>query len=169
MMHTLTGVLTDNPFNSNPGAIPGVTQFQTIIGYTAWGATALCLIGLLTTGGMMAISYHQGSNDHMGRIGGVAAGCMIVGTAGTLAGSLLGFNLFTSDPQAIPGLSMVQTIIGYIAWIMAGVCVIGLIIAGALLATSYRRGSSEHAGRIGSVAAGCVIVGGASTIIGALI
>ena len=156
-------------FNSNPSAIPGVTNLQAIIGYGAWLATAACLIGLIVTGATMAISYHRGSNEHMGRLGSVAAGCLIVGAASPIAGSLLGFNLFTSNPQAIPGLTTVQTVISYVSWIAAAACLIGLIAAGAMLAVSYQRGNSEHAGRLGSVAAGCLVVGGASTIVAALI
>ena len=157
------------PFTSNPAAIPGVTKLQAIIGYTAWLATAACLIGLIVTGATMAISYHRGSNEHMGRLGSVATGCLVVGAAAPIAGSLLGFNLFTSTPQAIPGLATVQTVISYVSWIAAAACLLGLIAAGAALAISYQRGNSEHAGRLGGVAAGCLIVGGASTIVGALI
>lgn len=158
-----------NPFTSNPAAIPGVTNLQTIIGYTCWVATALCLIGLIITGAMLAVSYHRGSNEHVGRLGGVAAGCLIVGAAAPIAGAVLGFNLFTSTPQAIPGLTGVQTVISYVSWVAAALCLIGLIITGGMLAVSYQRGNSEHAGRLGGVATGCLIVGGASTIIGALI
>jgi hypothetical protein len=158
-----------SPFTSNPAAIPGVTNLQVIIGYTAWIATALCLIGLIITGALMAVSYHRGSNEHAGRLGGVAAGCLIVGAASPIAGSILGFNLFTAAPQAIPGLAGVQKVISYTSWIAAALCLIGLIVAGAMLAVSYQRGNTEHTGRLGGVATGCLIVGGASTIIGALI
>jgi hypothetical protein len=156
-------------FNSNPIAIPGVSNLQTVIGYTCWLATAVCLIGLIVTGALLAVSYHRGSNEHVGRLGGVAAGCLLVGAASPIAAAILGFNLFTASPQAIPGLSGVQTVIGYISWVAAALCLIGLVGAGALLAVSYHRGNTEHTGRLGGVAAGCLIVGGASTIIGALI
>ncbi len=159
----------NNPFNSNPTSIPGVTNLQTLIGYLCWIATALCLVGLIVTGALMAVSYHRGSNDHVGRLGGVAAGCLVVGASAPITGSILGFNLFTATPQAIPGLTTVQTLIGYVSWVSAALCLIGLIVAGAMLAVSYQRGNSDHAARLGSVATGCLIVGGASTIIGALI
>src|SRR5664280_52156 len=132
-------------FDSTPVAIPGVTKLQAVIGYSAWVATALCLIGLIVTG------------------------ALIVGAASPIAGSILGFNLFTSDPEAIPGLAGVQTVIGYVSWVAAAVCLIGLIISGAMLAVSHQRGTVDSTGRLGGVAAGCLIVGSASTIIGALI
>src|SRR5659263_467736 len=89
-------------FDSTPVAIPGVTKLQAVIGYSAWVATALCLIGLIVTGALMAVAHHHGTNQHVGRLGMVAAGCLIVGAASPIAGSILGFNLFTSDPEAIP-------------------------------------------------------------------
>jgi hypothetical protein len=162
-------ILAGPSFNSTPTAIPGVSHLQIVIGYTSWVATALCLIGLITTGAVMAVSYHHGSNEHVGKLGAVVAGCLIVGAASPIAGSVLGFNLFTSDPKAIPGLTTVQTIIGYTSWIAAALCLLGLIIAGAMMGVSYRRGNSEIGGRLGQVAAGCLIVGSASTLVGALI
>src|SRR5664280_1194430 len=107
-------------FDSTPVAIPGVTKLQAVIGYSAWVATALCLIGLIVTGALMAVAHHHGTNQHVGRLGMVAAGCLIVGAASPIAGSILGFNLFTSDPEAIPGLAGVQTVIGYVSWVAAG-------------------------------------------------
>ena len=164
------GLLAKDPgFNSTPKAIPGVNNLQVIIGYTAWVATALCLIGLIVVGAIMAVSYHHGSNEHVGKLGAVVAGCLIVGAAAPIAGSILGFNLFTSNPKAIPGLTMVQSVIGYVAWAAAALCLIGLIIAGAMMAVSYRRGNPDVGGRLGQVAAGCLIVGSASTLVGAFI
>jgi cytochrome b561 len=162
-------VLAQGQFNNDPKAIPGVDKLQTVIGYVCWIATALCLIGLIVAGALMAVSYHRGNNQHTGRLGGVAAGCLIVGAAAPIAGSVLGFNLFTANPQAIPGLTGVQTVISFISWISAALCLIGLVIAGAMLAVSYQQGNTEHTGRLGSVATGCLIVGSASTIIGAII
>jgi cytochrome b561 len=164
MSEILTG-----PFNSTPAAIPGVTNLQVFIGYAAWLATAACIIGLVLTGAMMAISYQHGNNEHMGRLGSVIAGCITVGAASPIVGSVLGFNLFTSNPQAIPGLGTVQTIISYTAWVAAALCLLGLIVAGVRMAISYQRGNTEATGRLGAVIAGCVIVGSASTLVGAFI
>lgn len=154
-------------FNSTPAAIPGVTTLQTFIGYAAWIATAACVIGLIVAGAMMAVSHQRGSSEHSGRLGGVALACVLLGAASPLVGSLLGFNLFTANAQAIPGLTAVQTIIGYIAWGAAAACLIGLIIAASKLAVAYRHG--EHGGAMAGVAAGCLIVGGASTIVASLV
>lgn len=156
-------------FNSNPTAIPGVNNLQTIIGYAAWIATGVCIIGLIVAGARMAISHRRGDSEHMGAIGGVVAACIVIGSAASLVGSLLGFSLFTATPKAIPGLAAVQQIIGYTAWIAAAVCLLGLLIVGARMAISHRRGESEAFGMLGSVAAGCIVVGGAATLVGAFI
>lgn len=155
-------------FNSTPTAIPGVNNLQAIIGYSAWIATAVCLIGLIIVGASMAVAHHQGGTIPLGQLGGVVGGCLLVGAAAPIIGSVLGFNLFTADPQAVPGLVRVQTVIGYVSWIAVAACLIGLIVAGASMTMAHRRGELPG-GRLGGVVAGCLIVGSASTIIGALI
>jgi hypothetical protein len=45
-----------------------------------------------------------------------------------------------------------------------------VIIAGASMAVQHRHGpGGEHAARLGWVAAGCVVVGSASALVGALV
>jgi hypothetical protein len=81
--------LLADPFNSYPQPVPGMDKFQTIIGWSAWIAAGLCLIGLIVTGATLAVSYHRGTNEHVGRLAGVAAGCLIVGGASTVVGALV--------------------------------------------------------------------------------
>ena len=89
-LRTLGSVaLLADPFNSNPQPVPGTDKFQTIIGWSAWIAAGLCLIGLIATGATLAVSYHRGTNEHVGRLAGVAAGCLIVGGASTVVGALV--------------------------------------------------------------------------------
>jgi hypothetical protein len=83
------GTINDQPFNSNPTQIPKFGGLQDVIGYTAWIASGLCLMGLIVAGALMAVSYHRGSSEHMGRLGGVAAGCLIVGSAATIVNALI--------------------------------------------------------------------------------
>ena len=155
-------------FNSTPVAIPGVDKLQAIIGYSAWIATAVCLIGLIIAGASMAVAHHHGETVQLGRLGGVVAGCLVVGASSSVVGAILGFNLFTANPEAVPGLTKVQDVIGYVSWAAAAVCLIGLIVAGAAMAVANQQGRMP-AGQLGAVAAGCMIVGAAGTIVGALI
>lgn len=69
-----------------------------------------------------------------------------------------------------PGSDKFLTILQWGAWIGLGICVIGVIIAGASMAVQHRHGGGgEHATRLGWVMAGCVVVGSSSALVGALI
>lgn len=69
-----------------------------------------------------------------------------------------------------PGGEKFTTILQWVAWGALGVCVMGVIICGGAMAISHRHGSGgEHAARLGWVLAGCVVVGAASGIVGALV
>jgi len=120
--------LITHPLNLTTPAIPGPTHVQMIVGYTMWGAVALSVIGVLILGGRMALAHQQGQTA--GGAGKVVLGLLILGVGGAFLGTLMGFSLFTTTPQAIPGLTIVQTIISYLAWVAVGACVIGVIIVG---------------------------------------
>jgi TrbC/VIRB2 pilin len=84
-------------------------------------------------------------------------------------------NLFAQNPPTVksgppPGNEKIMTILGWASWIAVGVCVLGVIIAGASMAVQHRNGGGgESASRLGWVAAGCVIVGSASAIVGGIV
>lgn len=71
--------------------------------------------------------------------------------------------------QRPPGAGDVEKIISWVAWIALGACVMGVIVAGASMGFAHHRGGGgEHAARLGWVLAGCVVVGSASGLVGAL-
>lgn len=154
-------------FGTNPVPIPGLNKLQVVIGYLAWGASAVALIGIIIAGARLALEYQQGGSGY-GRLGKVIGALLLISGAGAIAGGLLGFSLFTSAPQAVPGLTQVQTIISYVAWLAAAACVAGIIIAGIKMAISHRHGDDEAMGRLGQIAVGCLVVGSAATIVGAV-
>ncbi len=162
MIHIL-----DTDFNTTPEKIPGGDGLQVVIGYLAWGASAIALIGVIVAGARLAIEYNRGGSGY-GQLGKVILGLLIISSAGAIAGGLLGFNLFSSTPKEVPGLTQVQTIIGYVAWLAAAACVVGIIIAGIKLVISHQRGDDEAVGRLGQIAIGCLVVGSAATIVGAV-
>lgn len=154
-------------FNSNPNKIGGLDKLQVLIGYASWIAVGVLVALTIALGARMAVDHHRG--EPVGRgMAGVAAGCFLVGAAGALAGSLLGFNLFTSNPQAIPGLTAVQTVIGAVAYVAVGVCVLGFFIVGIKMAMAHHRGEPVGGG-LGALLAGCLVVGSASTIVTAFV
>lgn len=72
--------------------------------------------------------------------------------------------------EAFPGSEAALTVLGWVAWSAFGICVLGAIIAGALMAIGSRRGDGgEHLGRLGWVFGGCIVVGSASSLVGALV
>lgn len=72
--------------------------------------------------------------------------------------------------EAPPGSEAFLTVIKWAVWIVLGICVLGVIFAGARMAFGGRHGEgSEHASRLGWVFAGCMVVGSASGIVAALL
>lgn len=68
-----------------------------------------------------------------------------------------------------PGGDKVLTILKWIAWLCFATCVIGVMIAGAKMAINVRRGEgAQDAAGLGWVLAGCIIIGSASGLVGAL-
>ncbi len=69
-----------------------------------------------------------------------------------------------------PGSDGIVTIIKWAAWIGLAVCVLGVIIAGGSMAVASRRGEGgEHMSRLGWVLGGCIIIGAASGLVGAVL
>ncbi|MCX5195009.1 hypothetical protein OOK31_14030 [Streptomyces sp. NBC_00249] len=61
------------------------TKVNNVLGIVAWAGTAAGVAGVLITGAMMAISMRRGEgSEHMGRLGMVLGGCVLVATAGPL-------------------------------------------------------------------------------------
>ena len=72
--------------------------------------------------------------------------------------------------QPPPGSDDVLKIIGWAAWIAVGVCVIGVLIAGAKMALEHRRGGGgESVASLGWVLGGCIVIGSASALVGAIV
>ncbi|WP_285729764.1 hypothetical protein [Nocardiopsis sp. ATB16-24] len=88
----------------------------------------------------------------------------------TLAMAPAGF-IDNVDTQAPPGLDTgFLTVLGWAKWIALAVCVLGLIIAGALMAIQSRRGEGgEHMSKIGMVLAGVIIISAATSLVSFLI
>ena len=73
-----------------PGAPPGSAQFLTILNWVSWVALAICVAGVIFAGLAMIISSRRGEGgEHMGKLGTVLAGCVIVGAASGFVGALV--------------------------------------------------------------------------------
>lgn len=74
------------------------------------------------------------------------------------------------DGQQPPGFEKFTTVMGWVKWVALGVCVIALIVAGARMAISSRRGEGgEHATSIAVVLVAVIVISGAASILGFLI
>lgn len=75
------------------------------------------------------------------------------------------------DPPPVqpPGTAGFLAIMGWVKWVALAVCVIGIIVAGALMAINSRRGEGgEHAGRIGFALGGVIVISAAASLVGFL-
>ncbi|MFC9694349.1 conjugal transfer protein TrbC [Kribbella sp. NPDC056951] len=71
--------------------------------------------------------------------------------------------------QRPPGADKLDLVIDWVRWIAFTICVLGILIAGAMMAVGQRRGEGgEHAARLGWVLAACIVIGSASLLVGAL-
>lgn len=77
----------------NPGsgeAPPGSDGLVTILKWVFYIASAMCVLGVLIAGGMMAVSVQRGSGgEHVARLGWALGGCIVIGAASALVGALL--------------------------------------------------------------------------------
>jgi hypothetical protein len=80
-------------------------------------------------------------------------------------------NVPNPNPTAPPGGDKLQTLLNWGAWIAALVCLGGVLVAAGVMAWSHSRGMGGNEGttRLGWAMVGCIIVGSASAIVGALV
>ncbi|GAB3920283.1 hypothetical protein GCM10011575_44210 [Microlunatus endophyticus] len=71
--------------------------------------------------------------------------------------------------QAPWGANRFEVLLGWAKWVSLAVCVIGLMMAGAVMAFQSRRGEgSEHLHRVGMALVGVVIITAASSLVSML-
>lgn len=75
------------------------------------------------------------------------------------------------DPAAVkpPGFDGIDSIMGWAKWAALAVCIVALIGVGALMALPSRRSEGgEHAGNVGKVLMGVVVISAAAALVGFL-
>ena len=71
--------------------------------------------------------------------------------------------------SAPPGSGNFLKILGWAKWVASGIGVLGLILVGAAMAISHRRGTGgEHGSAFGWVLAGCLLIASAAPIVTAM-
>ena len=90
MLHTLITVIAAVP---NPGQgqqPPGSDGIVKILGWAAWVAVVICVLGVLIAGATMAIQHRrQEGGESMARLGWVLGGVIVIGSASALVGALV--------------------------------------------------------------------------------
>jgi hypothetical protein len=71
------------------------------------------------------------------------------------------------EPQAPPGIEdKVNTVLGFILYLVIAACVVGVLIVAAKMALAWRRGElAEQMGGLFGVAGACVLAGAASGLV----
>ena len=74
------------------------------------------------------------------------------------------------DPLQPPGTDRFTDVMGWVKWVALAALIIGLMVAGGMMAFGSRRGEGgEHAGRIGMILMGVIIVSAAAALVGFLV
>ena len=94
LLAALPELLTSLPFDvpdiGKGEAPPGSDGLITILRWVFYIASAMCVLGVLIAGGMMAISVQRGSGgEHVSRLGWALGGCIVIGSASALVGALI--------------------------------------------------------------------------------
>lgn len=72
--------------------------------------------------------------------------------------------------EAPPGSDGLLTILKWVAWIVFGLAVAGILITAGTMMVNNRRGEGgEHAGRLAWVLGGCILAASAGGVVGALV
>jgi hypothetical protein len=72
--------------------------------------------------------------------------------------------------EAPPGFEGVVKILKWAVWLAFGACVLGAVITGAKMALGSHHGrGQEHGAALAWVFAGCLVIGSASALVGALV
>lgn len=69
---------------------PGTQKLTTVLDWTFWGVTFLCVIGVLMVAGAMAVSHRRGEGgEHLAKLGWVMGACVLGGAGSALVNALV--------------------------------------------------------------------------------
>lgn len=71
-------------------------------------------------------------------------------------------------PPGVVG-DRILTLLQWVAWLATAACVGGVLYTAAKMALAHRRGDDTNLSQLGWVFAACILIGSASTVVGALI
>ena len=75
--------------NPAPAQPPGTDRFIDVMSWGKWVALAVCILGLIGAGAMMAVQSRRGEGGELvGRLGMALGGVVVISAAGALVGFL---------------------------------------------------------------------------------
>jgi hypothetical protein len=90
VLHTLTSIIAAVPDPGQGQKPPGSDGIVKILGWAAWVAVVICVLGVLIAGATMAIQHRRGEGgESMARLGWVLGGVIVIGSASALVGALV--------------------------------------------------------------------------------
>ena len=90
MLHILTSIIAAVPDPGQGQQPPGSEGIVKILGWAAWVAVVICVLGVLIAGATMAIQHRRGEGgESMARLGWVLGGVIVIGSASALVGALV--------------------------------------------------------------------------------
>lgn len=113
-------------------AAPSSGNLTTILGYAAWIGLAIAAVAMVWLGVLIAASLRRGEGAlHVGRLGLVLAGAVLISAAGSLVAGLL-----PAGPRSARGATLF--IQSGLWWYMSAVAVLSVIVAGVRMAWENR-------------------------------
>jgi hypothetical protein len=86
----LADVLAGTIPDVSPDRPEGLEEFEELLGWIMWVATALCVVGVIGSGIAMAIAKSRGDGGEViARLGWALAGAIVVGSAAQLVNALI--------------------------------------------------------------------------------
>lgn len=128
----LTGGATVVP----AGEPPGTAGIDTVLGYAAWIAFGVAVLGLITAGVRLALSRSGQTQQAVERIGVVLIAVILISASVGIVTALL-----TPGRTASPTVSFLQNSLWYYT---LAVAVLGVIVAGARMAWEQRADPGKH-------------------------
>lgn len=94
---------------------------------------------------------------------------MLATTATDFAAAVLPAQIPNPNPVQPPGTGKFLDVMGWVKWVALAATIIGLMIAGGMMALNSRRGEGgEHAGKIGAALMGVIVISAAAALVGFL-
>lgn len=85
----ILAILPSQVPNPDPVQPPGTEGLTTIMGWAKWVALAICVLGLMAAGALMAIQSRRGEGgEHVGKIGMALGGVIVISAGAALVGFL---------------------------------------------------------------------------------